>query len=145
MRRRPSARRGGWARAAASVVLVAIVLAGAGPARAQSTATTIVPTTPISAGGRLTLASQDPWTPVGGDTKFGLDVVDPPPGATIRFSVGQAITGRKQYDAAAQGATFGLPVNQVSVPLDLLAPDGTGTRLVTLGLQSPTGATDHDR
>ncbi len=132
------------ARTTARVALVALVLAGATPAAAQSTTTTRVPT-PISAGGRLVLASQDPWTPVGGNTRFGLDIGDAPSGGTISFSVGQAITGRKQYDAAAQGAPFGVPLNQVSVPLDLLEPDADGTRLVTVGLQSPTGATDRDR
>ena len=129
----------------AVVALAALVLGGAVPAGAQSTATTTVPTAPISAGGRLTLASQDPWTPVGGDTKFGLDVVDPPPGATISFSVGQAITSRKQYDAAAQGAPIVSVLSQVSVPLDLLAPNEAGTRPVTLGLQSPNGAIDRTR
>lgn len=142
MRRRP---RRGAVRAAAGVAVAALVLVAAAPAGAQTTAPTTVPTAPISPGGRLTLASQDPWTPVGGDTKFGLDVVDPPSAATISFSVGRAITSRKLYDAAAEGAPIGTPVNQVSVPLDLLAPNEVGTRLVTIGLQSPTGALDRTR
>lgn len=132
----------------ATGVLLSVVALGAlgatGPAGAQTTPTTVPPDR-LSGGGRLTLASQDPWTTVGGDTRLGLGVVDPPAGATLSFVIGPAITSRKEYDAAALGAPITSVLGQVSVPLDALAVEASGTRTVSLGLQSPTGPVDRQR
>jgi hypothetical protein len=97
------------------------------------------------AGPRLVLRSQDPWTPVGGDARLGLQVDGPPSEATVIASVGQAITSRNQYDQLAFGAAIPSVLGQVSVPLALLPSDADGVRTLALGLQSPTEARDSSR
>lgn len=138
------------ARRAAVVLvgLVGLVLGAAtiGPVAAQTPGPTApAPTTRSAVGPRMTLAAQDPWTPVSGETRFGLDVAQAPPDATVSVTVYQGITSRKQYDTAALGGPLSSVLSQVSVPLDLLAPDAGGVRTLTLGLQSPTEARDPTR
>jgi len=121
-----------------------MVASSAGPARAGRGPSPTGPATPGSGTARLELVAQDPWTPVGGDVSMRLDITNPPPGATVGFSVYQAVTARKTYDATMLGGQLS-PVPQIAVPVDALPVDDRGARIVTLGLQSPTGPRDPDR
>lgn len=145
--RRPRGRR-----ALAAALLLGSAIGGAVPAGAQTSPTPTespaLPATPAPAapaGPTITLASQDPWTAVGGDTTLGLDVAGAPPEATVSFTVYQALTTRRQYDASALGGPLSSVLSQLSVPLDALGPDASGTRSVAIGLQSPTGARNPTR
>lgn len=132
------------------LVLGALGATATGPVGVAAAQTTTGPGTPTTAptiapGPRMTLVAQDPWTPVGGDTRMGLAVAGAPPDATISVTVYQGITSRKQYDPAALGGPLTSVLSQVSVPLDGLPVDAGGTRTLTLGLQSPTEGRDPAR
>lgn len=130
---------------AAVVVVLGIGLAlGAAPTGAQTTPTS-TPAAPVTRA-QLQLVAQDPWTPLGGETRLGLAVTTPPEDAMVSLTVGQALTTRRQYDSAAQGAPITSVLGQTSVPLaELAVDDDTGRRTLTVGLQSPNDARDATR
>lgn len=144
-------------------VLAAVLAAGsltAGPARAQapararaqsgapdSTPTTApaTPPGPVASGPRLELVAQDAWTPLGADVGLRLAVTNPPPGATLSFSVHQAFTARRSYDATMLGGPLASVLSQTGVDLGALPVDDAGDHVVALGLQSPTEPLDRAR
>jgi len=124
---------------ARGLLVALVVLLGATPALAQTTPTG---TPPASTGATMTLTAQDPWTPVGGETRFGLDIATPPEDASVSVTVGQSITSRRQFDTSVQGGPITSVLGQTSIPLADVPEDGSGRRLLTVGLQDPTRARD---
>jgi len=104
-----------------------------------SAGTPPVTPTPTSTEPRITLESQDPFTPVGGVVSFRIAVANAPPGATLNLTAYQPLTTRGDFDAIAQGDTpRGALPGGLSAPVEELAVDpDTGARIVTIGLQSP--------
>jgi len=143
----PSARRGRPVPRLLALFALAALAALLVPSSA-SAGTPPTTTGPPTTEPRVTLVSQDPWTPVGGNVTFRLDIAHAPPGATLNFNAYQSITTRSDFDTVAQGgAPRGLlQGGQLSAPVDELAVDpDTGWRVVTIGLQSPNLGRDISR
>ena len=143
----PRGRRSSRFGTAALLGLVVVTALAAGsanplPAGAQSAGSTVPTGAPATAPSRLSLAAQDPWTPVGGTVGFAFDVADAPADASVSLTVYPAITSRNQYDTAAQGGPLTSVLGQVSVPLASLGTEPDGSRTLTLGLQSASDARD---
>jgi hypothetical protein len=130
------------ARAVITATAVAVLVAT--PVAAQTPDAPAPDPTALPA--RMVLAAQDPWVPVGGDTRLDLDITGAPGGASISVIAGQRLTGRRQFDGLARGGP--IPAGgsvQLGVPLESLPVEPDGRRVLTLGLQSPTGARDPGR
>lgn len=102
------------------------------------------PTGPTSA--RLTLVSQDPWTPLGGDLTLRIAATGAPADATVTATAYQAVTSRKGFETTMAGGSAGSVQSQVAVPFGGPDPlDSDGVRTVRIGLQSPTATRDPAR
>jgi hypothetical protein len=148
---KPSATRGRPSPRLLAVLTFATALAATLPLLVPSPAAADTPPTTIATAStepRITLRSQDAWSPVGGTVTFHIDIAHAPPGATLNLNAYQPLTRRFDFDFVAQGgAPTGLLTNgQLSAPVEELAVDpDTGWRVVTIGLQSPNLTRDPTR
>jgi len=125
-------------RAARVAALVAVLLAST---LSFAAAAPTAPTAPTgtAAHDAIELISQDPWTPVGGDLRIGLRVapsIADDPDATVRITAADALASRSDFDRVIADGVSGSPIDETEVPLASLAADATGTRVLTLGLES---------
>lgn len=150
----------GWRRAGPFTAVVVLVLGlglAPGPARAGSRSPASSPSGRVPATDEtgapgatapvVELAGQDPWTPIGGEVTLRLVVSNPPPDATVSFTVYQAFSARRTYDETMTNPSLspGGVLGQISMPLASLPVDASGSRVATLGLIDPTTARDPDR
>lgn len=140
---------------AALVVAVAAPGAGAGvgtppPSTSPSgtpppsSAPPVITTPPSSGPTKLVLEQQPAWVPVGGELPLALRIDGPvTDDMTIAVTSYSAISTRIGYEAAMRGDQLGLgTLLPTQIPIAFAPPDGSGTRTLRLGMQSPTGASD---
>jgi len=122
-----------------ATVLVAAALGGAFAAPHAAAGTE----PPVAA--TITLTGQNAWTALGGNVGLGLRVQGAVPGLTLSVVARQAVTSRDEFERTTRDENLGSVLDQVLLPLDALAPDGAGERLLTLGLEAPGAARDAAR
>lgn len=98
----------------------------------------------------LTLVSQDPWTPIGGELtlRIGASVKGksaPDASLIVRASVYGAVNARGRLDAAADGKNLGTALGRTEYAWGELVESTSGARNFTLGLQDPTAPRDTAR
>lgn len=99
--------------------------------------------------GRLKLAAQDPFTPIGGTTRLVLAPELPTPapsGLEVRVTAHTSVISRGAFTRSLTATSLGPVVDQRSAPLDELPLDSlTRDRVFALGLQDPRSALDPTR
>jgi hypothetical protein len=134
--RRPPLRR--LRRALLALLLVAAVVAGAGPAGAQTGAD---PTGAGTAGPSLQLVSQSAWVAPSGAMELRFLPVDIPAGATLSVQVHPAVGGRIAFDESTQGVALGSPLRGGPAPFQIGAvpalADGSYAVTIPVSRTSP--------
>jgi hypothetical protein len=83
------------------------------------------------------LAGQPAWVAPDSDATLQLTVLDPADGLMVTVTAYRAVTSRTQLTRAMGAKSLGVAEGRHSVPLDSLLVDGTGNRLLTLGVRGP--------
>jgi hypothetical protein len=96
---------------------------------------------------RIELVAQDAWTPIGGDLHLRVRIPDAvaTPGATLSLVAYQQVTTRAAFERLIQSNTAGTVLDQVVVPVAVLASGERGTREVTVGIEGANDARDPAR
>ncbi len=129
--------------ALAGVTLVAL-LGWVGNAAAAPGPTSPSPAQP-PAPSRLTLITQDPWTPVGGEFHAQVQIGVSQPGLVLSVAAHDTVTSGSPFEKAAADTDLGPVLSQVQLPVDTLTVNADGSRTVAIGLMSPTGPFDPTR
>ena len=125
--------------AALAAVLVALTAA---------TARSAVATVPaVATTAAITLAAQDAWDVAGTSLHLQIKVPDALaiPDASISLVAYQPVASRAAFDRVVAGAVPSSVLDQVVIPLSSLPTDPTGTRTLTVGLESAGAARDATR
>lgn len=94
----------------------------------------------------LTLVSQPSWIKLGGDAPLHVDLASDVSNAVMHVSIHQALATRIGFDRTLQGQSLGSVIAHLpDTPVDKLATDSGGHRVVDLALQDPAAARDSSR
>jgi Family of unknown function (DUF6049) len=130
---------------AVAVLVVGVAVLGATPASARRAAQ------PSGDGAdardRIELVAQDAWTPIGGDLHLRVRIPDSlaTPDATLSLVAYQQVTTRAAFDRVVQSGSAGSVLDQVVVPVALLAAGEQGARDITVGIEANGDARDPAR
>lgn len=127
-----------WARRAGLLALLTVACAAA-PAGAVASRASIPDNQ-----GRLALASQDAWTPLGGTFHASVQVS---PGSAEQLLViaHQPLTSRSAFERAVADQDLGGVLSTVPIGVDTLTSSADGTKQVAIGLAAPNGPVDPSR
>ncbi len=127
-----------WLRAWPAFVVLAVTLFPNGAGAASG------PAAP-SASSRLTLVSQDAWTPLGGTFRAQLQVGGAQPGLQLIVTAHQVLATRSTFDGSIAGDNLGSVLAQVQYPVSSLGVAADGSRQVAIALAAPNGPSDASR
>ncbi|HEY8217757.1 MAG TPA: DUF6049 family protein [Acidimicrobiia bacterium] len=127
-----------------STLVVGVAALATSPAAAQPAPGAATGTT---APGRVELIAQDAWSPIGGELHLRVRIPDSvaTPGATLSLVAYQQITTRAAFDRVIQSEATGSVLDQVVVPIAVLASGDRGTRDVTVGIEGVADDRDPSR
>jgi hypothetical protein len=93
------------------------------------------------------VAQEGAWVDAGGELRLELDIdgVRNLSGVQVALTGYGAVDSRTAFEANLDGEDLGSPLGLVSVPIEALGTTASGTRLLQIGLQSPTGAREPSR
>jgi uncharacterized protein DUF6049 len=83
----------------------------------------------------IVLAGQSPWVAPDGGAALQLEVDSDAKGLAVTVSVFRAVSSRGQLTRALAGKGLGVAEGRHSVPLDSLPLDGTGNRVLSVGVK----------
>lgn len=112
----------------------------------------LAPTSPATAGGDdpaspIELVAQDAWTPIGGDLHLQVEVPDAlvTDGASLSLVAYQPLSTRSGFQRVVDGQGPGSVLDQVVVPIASIPASPTGTRALSVGIETSGAARAVDR
>jgi hypothetical protein len=88
----------------------------------------------------LTLAGQTAWAPPDENVQLNLSLAGAPDGLEVQVLVHRAVTSRTALTQSLEGRSLGPVEGRLSFAAPDLATDGTGQRVLLVGVQGPVSA-----